>query len=497
MANNDWGFGSDNSSFSNDSFGFEAAPASKGNKKGSTASSNEWSMLTTPQPVQAEKGVNLNSGFQPESRKREKIKGPWYWPLTLLCLFVVAALSFGMVYLTKDVFPQRNVWLIGLHFLVPLAAMLFSTLYLEHRTGAMTPNGSRKKQLFIILAAVAMTFTVGCVSDLLYIQGHVKKLPKQEQKITTVQSNNIVFLLDKSTSLTTSQDAESQKAILSIIDTMPDDACVGIVLFHHEIYESLPIFPLTPAFRSQIKTVLSRPLSGGTNFELPLRAAWQMFDQNPPNNNYSNSIIMITDGTEPLSNADHVLATATRYGIPISTISVSNTYIRDDLKQVVTSTGGTFCTTSSYDELASQIEEVAQVTVEEIVVVVPEDRDLLRSTHPTAVTISGIMLLLEGIVLGLCMWLMFSVHGQFRTQAILSPLMAVAAFVLVKLGPFLNWYSYHWLIEGAAFTLFGIVFMRKNRNLKEEPQNDKPGNPQQNQQPQQSQSAPTSDFNFF
>ena len=108
---------------------------------------------------------------------------------------------------------------------------------------------------------------------------------------------------------------------------------------------------------------------------------------------------------------------------------------------------------------------------------------------------TGIMLILEGLVIGLGMWLMLSVHGQLRVQMIISPLMGAAGLVLLKYVGFNAELDYWWIIEGAAFTLLGIVFMTKNRLLNQ-PQNQP--KEQQNQPGQQSQPQPeVPDFDFF
>lgn len=481
MANDEWGFGSNDSSFGNTSSDF-SLPDSQNNKNNGNGSGQEWSQFNVQQQAAPQNGAkNLHSGFQPEAIKAELVKGPWYWPLTILSLIVVGLFSFGMVYLTKDI-RERNVWLIGLHFMVPLAAMMLSALFLEHSTSAMTPNASRTKQLLVAISAIVLTFVVGCVSDLIYLQGFVKKMPIVPQ--SKASSNNVIFLMDKSGSMGGKSDEESQKAVKDILDTMPDDACVGIVLFCDYILETEPLQPLTSAHRNKIKQTLARPTTGLTDFDNPFSTALNMYAQTLPQNGYKNTIIMIMDGQEPVRYADDYAKQAKQLGLSISTISVNGTNIKNDMTQLVSQTGGIAYSSRNYNDLKAQIHKIAEV---QTITVEIEDRDLLRSTHPTAVVISGIMLLLEGIVLGLCLWLMFSVHGQFRAQAIISPLLAVGAFVLVKLGPYLEWYSYSWIIEGAAFTLLGIVFMRQNRHLK-------PTKPTTDNNAQQASSF---DINFF
>lgn len=462
MAKDDWGFGGT----SEPSFDFDMTQTPE-NGRANAASGSEWNIFSAPQqaPVQ-QNGVNLNAGFLPEQGKQEKRKGPWHWLLTLVALLIVGGLSFGMSYLTRDI-RQRNVLLIGLHFMVPLAAMMLTALFLEHRTSAMTPNASRKKQLLVALAAVMLTFGVGCVSDLVYLQGFVTKMPAQQETITVVKSNNIIFLMDKSYSMAGTYDRESQQAVRDILDTMPDNACVGLVLFGTDVLDTTPIQPLTAAHRQDLRLRVAREANSGTNFDRPIEQALQMYARNMPTNGYPNQIVMIMDGTDSVSRWRNFAQEAQRLGVTISTISVGGTRIQQDMHSLVSQTGGVAYATNNYEELRAHITEMAAVQ-EQVVQLEVEDRDLLRSVHPTAVTISGVMLVLEGLVIGLCLWLMLSVYGQFRVQVVLSPLFAALTFVVLKILPSKGMVEYNWIMEGAAFTLLGIVFMRKNRNLKEE-----------------------------
>jgi len=88
--------------------------------------------------------------------------------------------------------------------------------------------------------------------------------------------------------------------------------------------------------------------------------------------------------------------------------------------------------------------------------------DLVRNRDRSAQVITFVMLLLEGLSLGICLSLMMSSAGQFRAQYIISPLMGVAAFVLLKLIWKSDDLTTWWIKEGICFSLLGIVFMRKN-----------------------------------
>ena len=92
---------------------------------------------------------------------------------------------------------------------------------------------------------------------------------------------------------------------------------------------------------------------------------------------------------------------------------------------------------------------------------------------------TGIMLALEGFVIGLGLWLMLSVHGQLRMQMIISPVMGILGLILLKYVGFNAEMAGWWVIEGLAFTLLGVVFMTQNRLLtqsKEWPRKQNAGN---------------------
>ena len=72
---------------------------------------------------------------------------------------------------------------------------------------------------------------------------------------------------------------------------------------------------------------------------------------------------------------------------------------------------------------------------------------------------AGIMLLLEGLVIGFGLMLLLSVQGQRRFQVVLSPLLALIAFLLLK---FIPTGLSGWAKEAVALGLLSIVLMKKN-----------------------------------
>ena len=147
------------------------------------------------------------------------VKGGWHWQQTFVSLMVVAALSFLIAYLTRNV-NNRNTLLIGLSFMVPMAAMLFSALMVENASNAMTPYYSRKAQAIVALLGTLATFTVGCLCDAIYL-GNLT--PVYETVSVTSNACNFVFAMDKSGSMSGNRDRESIQAINDILDSLPDD----------------------------------------------------------------------------------------------------------------------------------------------------------------------------------------------------------------------------------------------------------------------------------
>ena len=71
--------------------------------------------------------------------------GGWHWLLSIVAIVIVSALSMGMAYLTRTV-EERPVWMMGLIFMVPTAALMIAVMMVEKATSAMTPSTSRRPQ---------------------------------------------------------------------------------------------------------------------------------------------------------------------------------------------------------------------------------------------------------------------------------------------------------------------------------------------------------------
>lgn len=383
-------------------------------------------------------------------------KGGWHWQQTLLSLLIVGAISCLFAYLTRNV-ANRNILLIGLSFMVPVAAMLLATLLVESATRAMTPYYSRKAQVLVALLGSLATFTVGCICDAIYLA------PLEPiYKTVTVNTNqcNYIFLLDKSGSMYGKRDQESVNAVNNILNDLPDDVYVGLVLFSHELLDNgtVAMAPMTHSQRNALKDTLNLEADGGTDFDIPLQEALALYSKANVQNGYPTRVVMVTDGASDVYQGDTLIPLFQDKQLEVSCIQLS-AEMPDSLEQVITETGGSSHNISDSSQLTNTLQQVTQqVTYQH-----EEDQDLLRSRSPRAITITLIMMLLEGLCIGIALWLMLSVRGQFRFQVILSPLMALASFALLKFAPLDLFEHQQWLLEGAAFTLLGIVFMCRNR----------------------------------
>lgn len=445
-----------------------------------TTDDSGWDFVPSETPEQKKTSANINSGFQPEARGVQKLRGPWYWPLTIMAFMIVGGLSFLMAYLTKDI-PDRNPLLMGLIFAVPMAAMFLASLLLEHRTCAMTPSFLRKTQAIIALGAVVATFGVGTLCDWIYLHGFVVPLKYQT-----------VFVLDKSGSMEGGRNAEMIQAMERIIPSMDQREEVGLVLFDHTVLKQKSIDRLSDNGHAEalLSMIRNTPTSGGTDFSNAIDCALDLISARA--SDAPTQIIFLTDGGD-LDFATAVNAVQARcaaMNVVVHGVAFSSNGKLDVMESLIQATGGQTVRANDMEQLVAVM-----------VVLTTHDDDLLRSQDGKANLMTGIMLILEGLVIGLGMWLMLSVHGQFRAQAIISPLMGVAGFILLKYVGFTAEMDSWWIVEGAAFTMLGVVFMTKNRLLAQDGhahsdgQNppSQQGQPSQEQQPQ----ANVPDFDFF
>ena len=396
-----------------------------------------------------------DSGLQPGS-------GGWHWLQTVISLVIVGLLSMLCAWLTRTV-EERPVWMMGLIFMVPTAALMAATLLVEKNTSAMTPVTSRKPQLKFALIATVLTFLVACICDLVYLYGFKKPLtPSITVNVAYETSDRLVIVTDPTYSMAQSDAGALASGIsASILDRCSPDWEVGLVSGS----TSVGVSALSGEQKTRLLAEINKsPDQGRLYYQDSVIAALGMAEQ--AGNDRPTRILLLTDGLHTWSrDEDTDLTERCRK----ANASVSCVLLGSELDPVLTAliraTGGKILSAGNAGSILEGMQStrytssVIPASVEEKLKL-----DLLRNREPSAILICCIMLLLEGLSLGICISLMLSVKGQFRFQNILSPLMGILAFVLLKYiwdndDIATTW----WLKEGIAFSLLGIVVMKRNR----------------------------------
>lgn len=447
-ANNDWDPGFNSGWSANDDAAFETAPVQ--------------------QPA-------VNTRFlDEETGPRKAPKGKWHVLLTVLCLVMVGGLSLLMCYLTKDI-KNRPIWLMGLIFMVPAGAMFFGALLMEFNTNAMTPQKSRKPQVIIAIIATLATLLVGCLCDAIYLLGgYVRDA-----------GVNYIFAVDRGdTAGWLTSDGRSRGEVLNqsaeeILQKMPAYTDVGVVPFGWEALSKTPLSKADKDFKAQFPSLLSLQDDQGVSFCNALEAALDVDAR--AQNALPTRILMFTAGNEGAyvvdENGD---VTDTVKNLPAYfTKTVSNRDSRAAIIQKLKDADCILYVISPDGQIGSDLMDIVQktgglsvsaadsLTIPEFVSVISIDGDMLRAQSTPSKVLTCIMLLLESAVIGVCLSLMLSRVGQKRVQMVLSPLMGLAAFAMVKLlgttenNPVGLW----WLWEGLSFLPLGIVVMRSNKDL--------------------------------
>ena len=389
-------------------------------------------------------------------------KGGWHWLQTIVALGIVGLLSMLCAFLTRNV-EERPVWMMGLIFMVPTAALMGATILVEKATSAMTPSSSRKPQIILAVTATVLTFVVACLCDLIYLYGFKSPLPPADLKLTPYEaSDRLLIIADRTASM--QQDdaaAQSSDAVRMLLDHSSQDWNVGIIS-GNDVVE--PASLSESQRRLLLNTIDQTPDLGRMYYEESLSKALDLVEKQGIGQ--PTRILLLTDGRHTWSrnNEEGLINRCLRDNATVSILQLG-TQTDPVLAKLIDATGGLSLTKAN----ALQILENMQTTqyLSEVTPAPVEEKlklDLLRNREPAAILISCIMLLLEGLSLGICISLMLSVRGQFRFQYIISPLMGVLAFALLKFiwnndDIATTW----WIKEGVAFTLLGIVLMNRNR----------------------------------
>ncbi len=394
----------------------------------------------------ANSGASYTGGFDNNlpPNPAQYSKGSLHIALTIVSLLAASLASVLLAYITKNI-QQRPVWLMGLIFMAPAVSVLIGALIVEDRTAAMTPRFNRGAQAVVALITALVSFMVGSLGDLLYIQGFT-------------QPSNIIFLMDRSSSMRGSDPLnESARAVSSILSTMSDASRAGLVSFSDDIVNSVPFARLTQEQREKIHQGLETEPNGYTNFFMPINVALTMVEGAGMAKGSKTTIVLVTDGieegvdfTQQLSvNAVDVIARCAADGVSICCVKLKDN-IDFALADVVQRSGGQGVIVDNASQLAGGMTTVSA-----------HYHDLLRDREPASVAIAGALFVLEGLALGIALSLMLSHQRQKRFQLLLSPLMGVIAFLICK--PLAYPLVPAWVNEAIMFALFGIVLMRKNR----------------------------------
>lgn len=404
-----------------------------------------------------------NFSQNPGNEKTKEAKGSWDALLTVFALAATTAVSFLVSWLTRDI-GSRPVWMLGGSFAAPAAALMGSVLLKEKIWPAMTPASSRKAQIGLSFCTIAAAAVVGCfclISN------------TQLDSIQTVAGegwSDVLIILDKSGSMDTGlRDKKATEAVTELIRRMDDSAQVGLLIdvgweennfgeFCVPLFQrQVQIAPLTATQRNELTKKAEMPTYLNENFPMAFQTACEMLE-NYTGENGKISILMVSDGedcTEEFRAADFA-DRLNEMGVQVNYIYVAPDYSEEVVK-LAEKTGGSSFFVENLDELQGQMQKMVSVPVYTTVY-----KDALRDIQEseTAKTVTGILLFLLGGLIGFSLLIMLSVQGQKRFQMILSPVMALLSFLLLAFGSGLI--PTPWIREGIAFSLLGVVVMRKN-----------------------------------
>ena len=401
---------------------------------GNTASGQNGGGWDAPaaQPNAAEDGFNATA-----SRSSAPATGGGvHVGMTFAILLAVASVSFLLSFLTAGM-PTRGALMTGLMFALPAAAALFAALGVEGVAAAMTPRFSRGAQAGVALAATLACFVVGCVGNAVYLGGFV-------------QQEDYLFLLDRSSSMDYNAAViPSANAMKTVLGEMSDADRAGVIVFDHTILQEVPVRPLDAAQRQAMIAALDTPALGSTDFELTLDKALSILQTQAIQRH--TRVIMVTDGESSVTDQQAYINRFKQMNASLYCIKIG-AFTNADLDEIIQATGGKYVNVQSASLLLERLQDMRG-----------EQADLLRDRSSAANAVTAVLFVLEGLVIGVALWLMLSYRGQPRAQLILSPLMGVAGFLLLKvLSPSVT-ASIPWWQEAIAFTMFGLVIMCKNK----------------------------------
>lgn len=443
MNGNDWNFSSNNSSGGSNKSGsgsfdsFDWSDSSFG-KADTSADSSFGGFGTSDADMNRQDNIYANHlSWQGDVRSDNGKAGKWCISLTLASL-VSAGVAFLLARISTPF--ERNVPFFGLFFCFPVVVLMLLVMLIEHRSSPMNPRFSRKAQSIVAVVLSVFIFLLGCIGE--YVHEYVAFTPSQ-----------YVIVLDKSGSMQGLSDQQTMDAVEKLMKTIPAGQRVGFVSYCHEVLDSIDIDQLSKTEKKIINSMRNQECTGGTDFYLPLEEALGLIRET----NVRTQILMITDGAASLS-ADQLRLlkmSCAQKNASISCVYI-NTSNNFDLQQLVKNTGGN---TAYVNRVESVLEGIMSTGI------VKQDTDLFHTVtiHPGVerdITITAVILILAATAIGVALTLMLSRRGQKRFQLFLSPLLGVAAFVILNFIQISD--SSAWVLEGVAMSLPMLVFMRCN-----------------------------------
>lgn len=403
---------------------------------------------------------------------KDQSSNQWDIMMTIVTFFAVTIVSFLITWLTKDI-PSRPFWMLGLCFAAPVTALLLSAFIKEKVSSSMTPSTSRKAQLGLVCCSILVAFIVGC-----FCQVTNEKADTYEQVVVGDGWSDLLIILDKSGSMQVESTSENStlndlatRAVTELINQMDDYTQVGLLIdvgweennapeYVIPLAERLiPIAALTPEHRKELTELAQCYTCINENFPMAFQVACEMVDQYEGQDGEL-SIVIISDGEDCTDafRADDFSERLNNRGVKVYYLYVAARY-STEMKLLSDQTGGESIFVNNFSALLEQMKKMAAVPIVEIVY-----KDALRDINEsdTAKLVTGILLGLLGVLIGVSLTVMFSLQGQKRFQMVLSPVMALLAFAILAFGK--EVIPVPWIREGTAFSLLGIVLMRKNKD---------------------------------
>ena len=229
------------------------------------------------------------------SSQKRAGSGGWHWLLSVVAIVIVSLFSFAMAYLTRRV-EERPVWMMGLIFMVPTAALMLAALLVEGATSAMTPGTSRKPQIIAAIAATIITFLVGCICDLIYLEAFRKPPASASSEYTKITvSDRLILVKDRTISMDENgTGAQVTDALSLILDHADEEWEIG---FTDEVRKIMPEPATAERKQELLAAAKMKPDRGRLYYQTVLKDALEM----AAGGERTTRIVLFTDGIHPWS----------------------------------------------------------------------------------------------------------------------------------------------------------------------------------------------------